>query len=219
MAKIETPIPGYSGPGPGGIHFVDGVAESDDVAVIGYCQSAGYKVSGKVLNPRTETEVADPREVGDAEVLGTRLRDAAVDPEPEDFLAPVNAGKANPHGPEVVSPEIHASGPSGIRPGDVPVEDPRKQEAREKDFAKARLVDNTPAPEVVAAVVDVEDHGPLGLSDPGSADRGRAEAGEASAPAKAASKAEWVDYAVSQGADREEAESQTKAGLVEQYGS
>jgi hypothetical protein len=35
--------------------------------------------------------------------LGTPIRDAAVDPRPGDYLAPVNAGKANPHGPAVVS--------------------------------------------------------------------------------------------------------------------
>jgi hypothetical protein len=31
------------------------------------------------------------------------IRDAAVDPRPEDFLPPTNAGQANPHGPEVVA--------------------------------------------------------------------------------------------------------------------
>lgn len=39
--------------------------------------------------------------------LGTPLRDAAVDPRPEDYQAPANAGKpgpeGNPHGPNVVS--------------------------------------------------------------------------------------------------------------------
>lgn len=36
-------------------------------------------------------------------------------------------------------------------------------------------------------------------------------------PAKSATKAEWVDYAVSQGADREEAEASTKDALIETY--
>ena len=40
----------------------------------------------------------------------------------------------------------------------------------------------------------------------------------AEAPAKSASKAEWVDYAVSLGADRDEADALTKAELVERYG-
>jgi hypothetical protein len=37
-------------------------------------------------------------------------------------------------------------------------------------------------------------------------------------PAKAAPKADWVDYAVAQGADAEEAESLTKQELVDLYG-
>lgn len=37
-------------------------------------------------------------------------------------------------------------------------------------------------------------------------------------PAKVAPKADWVDYAVSRGADEAEAESLTKAELVELYG-
>lgn len=61
--------------------------------------------------------VIDPRDVAD-ERIGTRLRDAAVDPRPGDFLPPTNAGEpgelGNPHGPSVVSPEIHAS--EGVRP-------------------------------------------------------------------------------------------------------
>jgi hypothetical protein len=42
--------------------------------------------------------------------------------------------------------------------------------------------------------------------------------GGADVPTKSASKAEWVDYAVSQGMSRDDAESSTKADLVEQYG-
>lgn len=61
---------------------------------------------------------ADPRDIQNPTWVGTRLRDAAVDPRPGDFLPPVNAGKSgeegNPHGPNVYSPEIHAS--QGIRP-------------------------------------------------------------------------------------------------------
>lgn len=37
-------------------------------------------------------------------------------------------------------------------------------------------------------------------------------------PAQSAPKGEWVDYAVAQGADRDEADDMTKADLVEQYG-
>lgn len=37
-------------------------------------------------------------------------------------------------------------------------------------------------------------------------------------PLRAAPKAEWVDYAISKGADSEEAEASTKAELIELYG-
>lgn len=43
-------------------------------------------------------------------------------------------------------------------------------------------------------------------------------AGDGGAPAKNATKDEWVDHAVAQGADRDEAESMTKAELVDTYG-
>ena len=103
MAKIEAPNKEYNGPGPGGAVFKDGVAQVDDEAALNYYRSAGYSVDGGVESPVESPEPPDPREYTD-EVLGTRLRDAAVDPRPEDFLAPVNAGEANPHGREVVSP-------------------------------------------------------------------------------------------------------------------
>ena len=181
MAKIEAPDPSFNGE-IGGVKFEKGVAETDNLSVIGYCQSAGYKVSGRVLNPRPDVEVADPRDL-DAEVVGTRLRDAAVDPHPEDFLAPINAGEANPHGPEVVSPEIHASnGPAGIRPGVVHVDDHGKQEEREKEYARVRLIEQMPAGEaVLTEVPDLDDRGPLDLSDPGSVEVGVAAAEEVAA--------------------------------------
>jgi hypothetical protein len=37
------------------------------------------------------------------ERIGTPLRDASVDPNPDGFLVPVNAGLADPHGPLVRS--------------------------------------------------------------------------------------------------------------------
>lgn len=65
----------------------------------------------------------DPRDITTQQV-GTKLRDAAVNPRPTDFLPPTNAGKpgqlGNPHGPTVISPEIHGSeSVSTIRPGPV----------------------------------------------------------------------------------------------------
>lgn len=179
MAKIEAPNKDYNGPGPGGAKFKDGVAHTDDETAINYYRDAGYTVDG--TSPEVDTpEPPDPRDIED-EVVGTRLRDAAVDPQSEDFLAPINAGKANPHGPQVVSPEIHGSGPKGIRPGTVPLDDNGKQEEREKEFAKARLVENQPAAEAnAAAVPDTDDRGELGISDPGSVDAGKQAAQEES---------------------------------------
>lgn len=43
-------------------------------------------------------------------------------------------------------------------------------------------------------------------------------ADDAGKPKHVAPKAEWVDYAVTQGADRDEAEDMTKAELIELYG-
>jgi hypothetical protein len=65
----------------------------------------------------------DPRTITEQQV-GTPLRDAAVDPKASDYLPPTNAGEAgeigNPHGPTVISPEIHASqGMHPVTPGVV----------------------------------------------------------------------------------------------------
>lgn len=173
MAKVEAPNKEFNGPGPGGVTFENGVADVEDETALNYYRGAGYRVSGKVDNPIETPEPPDPREVTQVD-LGTRLRDAAVDPEPEDFLAPINAGKENPHGSKVVAPEIHASGPAGIRPGEVRVEDAGKQEKREKAFADARLIQHKTAEAAVnAEVPDVDDRGDLGLSDPGSSEAGK----------------------------------------------
>jgi hypothetical protein len=308
MARIEAPHRGYNGPGPGGAVFEDGVATVDDEGAINYYRSAGYTVDGEGPGG-DEPDVPDPRQLED-NVLGTRLRDAAVDPEPTDFLAPINAGQDNPHGPAVISPEIHTSGPKGVRPGEVYVDDLGKQEAREQAYAEVVLGQQVDANEAVATEVpDLDARGDLGLSDPGSAGVGAGQAteepdgsegdaargsegvdapdedgdeepadvapaeapvgdagaGEAPAgPAPAAEtqemeaalppadatgdgapeggepvtettppvpddsptrpqtsdlKAEWVDYAVSQGAQPIEAESMTKAELIERYGA
>lgn len=85
----------------------------------------------------------DPRTgITDVQV-GTQLRDAAVDPKPSDFLVPTNAGAAgalgNPHGPTVVSPEIHGSqGVRPVAPGPVS-DDPDVQEAAETDHLEASI--------------------------------------------------------------------------------
>ena len=60
-------------------------------------------------------DYVDPRDIS-AQQLGTKLRDASVDPRPGDFLGPINAGVAgpegNPHGPNVVNPH----GPNVVNP-------------------------------------------------------------------------------------------------------
>jgi hypothetical protein len=94
----------------------------------------------------------DARDAGQPIMLGSPLRDAAVDPRPGDFLAPTNAGQADPHGPLVVSPQIHASETGPIRPGPVAVDDPTRQSAEETALAQAVFVDNQPVNEATAAV-------------------------------------------------------------------
>lgn len=90
---------------------------------------------------------SDPRDVTVTQ-HGTPLRDAAVDPEPTDFLPPVNAGKVgedgNPHGPNVVAPEIHASqGTRPVRPGAV-FADPVVQSMAESAHAAEHVLGQLP---------------------------------------------------------------------------
>ncbi|WP_327337395.1 hypothetical protein OG384_14945 [Streptomyces sp. NBC_01324] len=124
MARITTPVPGYNGQGPGNLQFQDGVAESDDPAIIAYCQSAGYGVDGEPPE-REAPEPPDPRDVTTT-VVGAPVRDAAVDPRPEDFRPPVNAGEANPHGPEVYAPGLPGGG-QPVAPVSAPAEAPTAQ--------------------------------------------------------------------------------------------
>lgn len=222
MATIKAPNKEYNGTGPGEAVFKNGVAKTDDESAINYYRSAGYEVDGETDNPVDLPTVPDPRDHTE-EAVGTRLRDAAVDPRPGDFLAPINAGEANPHGPEVVSPEIHASGPAGILPGVVAVEDAAKQERRESDYAEVRLIQQVKAPEAIEKF-DEDDRGDLGLSDPGSGPVGREAADDVAEgsdgderPAQSASKGEWVAYATSQGVDEDEASASTKAELIARF--
>lgn len=181
MADVTAPVADFTGEVVG-VSFKDGKGSTTDPKALAYFRRHGYGVD----SPTPESP--DPRKVGflgsGIEQVGTHLRDAAVDPRPSDYLPPTNAGEANPHGPEVVSPEIHGS--EGVRPirgGPVPTE-PAVQEAAETSHA--------------AEVTEVEP----------STER----------PAKSASKAEWVAYAVSQGDDPDEAEAASKAALIERHG-
>jgi hypothetical protein len=134
--------------------FEDGVAEIDfelNDGLKAYLRSNGYGVGSVAAKaPEDDIVIADPRELPDVQRVGTDLRDAAVDPRDTDFLAPTNAGQANPHGGEVVAPGIHAVGPGPIVPGTVG--SPDYQAAKEADTAEAVLVDGESVPKVTAAL-------------------------------------------------------------------
>jgi len=142
--KITAPNAEYSGVGVGGLVFSDGVAETDNDAVINYCRDAGYGIGDSDTEPpaRRRAKAAakppvDARDVPAAQV-GSPLRDAAVDPKPEDFMPPVNAGQADPHGPEVFSTQVHGAGPGDVRPGPVST-DPDVQQEGEAEHVQAAL--------------------------------------------------------------------------------
>ncbi len=143
MTKIKSPIEGYNGTSTFGsttLVFSDGVADAKDVpeGVLGYLREKGFGVDGKTVEPADAPAVVDSRDVVDTQV-GSKARDAAVDPKPEDFLPPVNAGEADPHGPKVVAPQIHAAKEQPVRPGKV-ADDNAVQEKAESEHAAENLV-------------------------------------------------------------------------------
>lgn len=180
MTKITAPAPQPGEVvGVGGLVFTDGVADTDNESILAYCEQAGYGIGGKKPADPDPVEQVDSRDVhaNGPETVGTSLRDAAVDPQPEDYLPPVNAGKADPHGPLVVAPEIHASGIAPLVPGVV-------TEARELEAAKRVRVDGENVHDATDALAG-DDTGPLGLSDPSSgefADTGVADSDGAVSP-------------------------------------
>ncbi|NUQ88956.1 MAG: hypothetical protein HOQ43_10890 [Glycomyces artemisiae] len=208
--RITAPNANYNGVGAGGVSFVDGVAELDTDkpahrAALAYFRDAGYGIEGdEPVQPEGPPVQPDSREVGSEQTVGERLRDAAVDPQPEDFLPPTNAGEADPHGPLVVAPMVHASETGPIHPGDVHVDDPEQQQAQETALTEAVFVNGEDVTEAT-----------------------RAAAGEHDAtkrPAQSAPKDEWVAFANHVDAtagvteDHVEPSKLTKAQLIEQYG-
>lgn len=183
MTKVYAPNREYKGIS-AGVQFKAGVGATDDAAALAYFANAGYGI-GEYKGPPTEQVLVDARDVSQPIPLGSRLRDAAVDPMPQDFLPPTNAGQADPHGPEVVSPQIHGSETGPIVAGDVHVDDVDIQEAKETAADEATFVDGSEVNAVAAT------------------DR----------PSASASKAEWVEFAVGQGLERDEAEDMKKADL------
>lgn len=156
QVTVYSPVPGYTGLVIN-VEFDDGKGSvsDDDHQALAYFRRHDYGIGER--STVAEAVSPDPREVGEGgsgiAPVGTRLRDAAVDAEPGDFLAPTNAGAANPHGPEVVSPGLHATPPAPIVPGPVS-SDPETQQAVETEAAEAVLVDQEPVAEVVADAVE-----------------------------------------------------------------
>lgn len=245
--SVEAPNAEFAGL-VGGVQFDKGKASfdpADHPAALPYFQSAGYIVDGKRLNdpPGYYAPAVTPVEPApgtranpDGIVRGETSKDAAVvaraaGPMSDAFMPPTNAGRADPHGPLVVSPGLHAVPPAPIRPGEVAIDDAARQEAEETVLAERVLVQREPAT-IIAS--DEPPGGPLGLSDPGSVAAGireaeasgvpsQAELAERAAranepPTKAAKIADWRDFAVAQGMAPEEAATLTKDQLLERYG-
>jgi hypothetical protein len=191
--KVYAPNEAYAGT-VGEIRFEGGVADVDEESPsMGYFRRRGYGIGKPAgadaakpadkLEPTLAGEPIDARDYSGPTQVGRPLRDAAVDPEPTDFLPPTNAGQANPHGPQVVAPGIHGVGPAPIRPGETFVDDPARQDAAETALAQSVLVDGDLATGVAAAFDADTNMGPLGLSDPGSVEMGIAAASDGPAAA------------------------------------
>lgn len=226
--KIHAPNPNYTGTDLYGtetvLDFHDGVADyAGDLpaGVQAYLHSAGYGVGRKPKAAEPEQlEVPDPRD-GTEVQLGNSLRDAAVDPRPGDFLPPINAGKdgpaGNPHGPNVVSPEIHAGTTGAVAPGPVG----RLEHETQPDLQATKVeedgevvADESATKEVPVVVPDTDTQE---AKESELAQRTRidsepvpdvvAELGrqlDAGEPKGGAKREEWVDYARGQGAPESE---------------
>lgn len=169
-----------------GVEFDDGTPDGGITAAVrSYANRHGLRLDGDrlVVVEEGDEDRIDSRDITEQKV-GAPLRDAAVDPKPGDFLPPINAGEADPHGPEVVSPHVHGAEDRRITPGPV-------------------HVDNAAAQEISETAATVEQHDL---------------AGEVERPTKSANKPEWVAYAISQGADPEEAGNTNKDDLIDTYG-
>lgn len=140
--KVYAPNGAFKGK-VGGVAFKGGVAEVDlmaNPAAARYFRRRGYGIGKPATAPKAES--IDARDYAQPVPFGSPLRDAAVNPRKSDYLPPTNAGEADPHGPEVVSPQIHGEGPKGIKGGPVHVHEVRKQEAEETALAEEVLVDS-----------------------------------------------------------------------------
>lgn len=57
LHRITAPVP-FTGAGVGGVEFVDGVAETDNGAVVDYCRNAGYVVELVAPKPAAKKAAA-----------------------------------------------------------------------------------------------------------------------------------------------------------------
>ncbi|MBT3157353.1 hypothetical protein KQH42_07305 [Streptomyces sp. CHA1] len=55
MAVLFSPVKNYTGPGPAGVHFTEGRAETDDPAALAYAHRHGYRVE---TTPKRKTAAA-----------------------------------------------------------------------------------------------------------------------------------------------------------------
>lgn len=216
--KVYAPNRAYKG-AVGTIQFLDGEAEVDEVtqaAALAYFRHTGYGIGSPPAgrqDPRPEWDQVT--HVGQPDSIDAAVTKKADGPVSDAFLPPTNAGEADPHGPLVVSPQIHADGPKGIKPGDVYVDRVEAQQAAETELARSVLVEHEEHP----SQGPNPDRGPLGASDPGSVRQGIEGAAENGPPAPSASKAAWKSYAVTRGANAVDAEELTRAELIQRYGS
>lgn len=207
MTRVEvfTPVADYTGE-VAGVVFEQGRGEVErDSAAYRYFRQQGYGIGRRTDLPAVP-EPVDPRTLGTngdgIAHIGTRLRDAAVDPQPGDFLVPTNAGAANPHGPLVAAPGIHAAPPAPIVPGAVS-KDPAEQDRRETEVAQRVLVEGQDVRAATANSASAVASGPQ-------------------RPPQSAVKADWVAYATNHPDERrrlsrEDAEGLTKPHLIELY--
>jgi hypothetical protein len=202
MPKVTSPVAGFNGT-VAGVQFEDGKAETDSAAALAYFARHRYGIGSSKPTPPERPEPADPREVSAVRV-GTPVRDGAVDPRPGDYLGPTNAGQANPHGPLVVNPEIHGSGPTPIHPGDVHTDDPAAQDAQETALTEAVLVENA---DVTAATVQAAQGNDARDAPP-------------EPPGGKASKSDWRAYALAQpGVTEADIDGLTRDQLRDRYSS
>ncbi|WP_430479311.1 hypothetical protein ACQZM9_21765 [Streptomyces sp. P11-1] len=82
---LHSPVPDFTGAGPGGTWFEGGRAETDDPAVLAYARRRGYGVDEEAPEVPEPPAPVDPRTV-QVEQVGAPLRDAAADPHPNDHL-------------------------------------------------------------------------------------------------------------------------------------